>query len=62
LALFQVGTALQNIRLLATDFNLAYQHIEVNPKLRKKMSRQLSLKNKNLPVFIIPMSPKKIGK
>ncbi len=59
-SIIQAGGAIENIRLLATDFNLAYQLIEIRfNAAREKMRRFLSLDENNLPIFIIPIGNKK---
>ncbi len=61
LSLFQVGVALQNIRLLATDYDLAYQYFIVPNSKRSGLAQDLFLKKGDRPIFIIPIGKKGSG-
>ncbi|HEO65241.1 MAG TPA: hypothetical protein ENI73_05140 [Spirochaetes bacterium] len=58
LSLFQVGVALQTIRLLATDYDLAYQYFIVPRSKRSRLAQDLFLKKGDRPIFIIPIGKK----
>ncbi len=58
LSLFQVGVALQNIRLLATDYDLAYQYFIVSRAKRSSLAQALFLRKGDRPIFIIPIGKK----
>ncbi len=62
MALFQVGTSLQNIRLMTAELDLAYQQIEVKPDNREELGKALYMDQGDLPVFIIPISSKNSDK
>lgn len=62
LAFIQIGVALQNIRIFASDIGLAFQHFEVPESYRNRMALSLSLSKNEVPTFIIPIGYKKNAK
>lgn len=59
LAFMQIGVALLNIRIFASDLGLAFQHFEVPDSKQSRMASRLSLKENESPVFIVPIGYKK---